>query len=49
MNRIIILVLLLTGNCLYAPNKSTVTLNGDWKLFYGLCDKNAPNTPDELY
>lgn len=40
MKRIILLVLIFTGNCLYAQNKSSVTLNGDWKLFYGLYDTN---------
>lgn len=46
MKRIIFLALLLMGNCLSAQNKSIVTLNGDWKLFYGLCNKNAPNSND---
>lgn len=25
-----------------------VSLNGSWKLYYGLCDRNAPENPDEL-
>jgi beta-mannosidase len=45
---IIFLVCLLMGNCLLGQNNTSVTLNGEWKLFYGPCDKNAPKTPDEL-
>jgi beta-mannosidase len=48
MKVFIFLALMLTVNCLYAQNNSTLTLSGEWKLFYGLCDKNAPNTPDEM-
>jgi beta-mannosidase len=31
-----------------AQNSHTVSLNGTWTLNYGLFDKNAPTTPDEL-
>jgi beta-mannosidase len=36
------------GNWLFSQNSANITLNGEWKLYYGLCDKNAPGTPDEL-
>ena len=26
----------------------TVSLDGSWDLSYGLCDENAPQTPDDL-
>jgi beta-mannosidase len=48
MRRNIFLVLLLIGNCLYGQGVTSKTLNGEWKLYYGLFDKNAPATPDEL-
>lgn len=31
-----------------SAQNETVSLNGQWNLSYGLCDKNAPSTPDEL-
>ena len=43
-----ILFLLCLSLCLHAQNKKSISLNGSWKLYYGLCDKNAPVTPDEL-
>ncbi|HAQ18574.1 MAG TPA: glycoside hydrolase family 2 [Prolixibacteraceae bacterium] len=44
----IFFVLFLTGNLLYGQNSTSFTLNGEWKLFYGLFDKNAPTIPAEL-
>ena len=48
MKKYIFIILLLQLNFLHGQNSTTKTLNGDWKLSYGLFDKNAPNTPDEL-
>jgi beta-mannosidase len=31
-----------------AQDGKSISLNGDWKLSYGLFDKNAPKTPGEL-
>ena len=33
---------------LEAKNNENISLNGLWKLYYGLSDKSAPSTPDEL-
>jgi hypothetical protein len=48
MNRTIIFVILLQGCVLNAQNLPTVSLNGEWKLCYGIYDRNTPVTPDEL-
>lgn len=48
MYKIILLLFLFGGNCLYGQNNTTKTLNGAWKLYYGPYDKNAPMTPDEI-
>lgn len=37
--QVIFFMCLLMGNCLLGKNNTSVTLNGEWKLFYGLCDK----------
>ncbi|MGV8137252.1 MAG: glycoside hydrolase family 2 protein [Mangrovibacterium sp.] len=33
---------------LSAEDLKNISLDGSWKLYYGLCDGNAPITPDEL-
>ncbi|MCE5347902.1 MAG: glycoside hydrolase family 2 [Bacteroidales bacterium] len=49
MRRILLLFLtMFLGNWLYSQNSTDKSLNGAWKLYYGICDKNAPETPDEL-
>ena len=48
MYKIVFLFFLAIGNCLYGQNSTSIALNGEWKLIYGLCDKNAPTNPDEL-
>lgn len=40
--------LVFLGTWLYAQNNSGISLSGEWKLFYGLYDLNAPGNPDEL-
>lgn len=45
---VIVLFLLFLNVCLYASNQPGISLNGTWKLYYGLCDTSAPTNPDEL-
>lgn len=47
MNRILIL-LLLCGNLLYGQKIQTISLNGNWKLSFGVADVNSPKSPLEL-
>jgi beta-mannosidase len=44
----LLLTLLFSGVWLYGQKNINITLSGEWKLYYGLYDKNAPGTPDEL-
>ena len=46
-NLLNVLFLLLLSSFVQARNNS-ISLNGQWKLYYSLYDKNAPTTPDEL-
>jgi beta-mannosidase len=48
MKRTIIIVFILQGCILNAQNIASVSLNGEWKLCYGIYDRNTPVTPDEL-
>jgi beta-mannosidase len=41
-------ILVYYGDCLLGQSKTNIPLCGDWKLYYGLYDKNAPRSPDEL-
>lgn len=45
---IIVLFLQVLSFYLQAQNNTGMSLNGFWKLYYGLYDKNAPATPDDL-
>ncbi len=45
---IIVLFQLFLSLCLQAYDHNCITLNGSWNLYYGLYDKNAPATPDDL-
>ncbi|HNW56729.1 MAG TPA: glycoside hydrolase family 2 TIM barrel-domain containing protein [Bacteroidales bacterium] len=45
---IILLISLVLGNCLYAQKSISKSLDGEWNLYYGVFDKNAPANPDEL-
>jgi len=42
------LVLIFAGNWLSGQNYTGIDLCGEWKLYYGLHDNNAPATPDDL-
>ena len=44
----VLFLLLLHGSFLHAQSNNIISLNGEWKLYYGLFNKNAPTTPDEL-
>ena len=46
--KVVFLAALFLGNWLYGQNNTFVYLSKDWKLYYGLHDKNAPANPDEL-
>ena len=51
VNRICLLIIasvLFWSSALQAQNKAEISLNGPWKLAYGLFDQNAPKTPAEL-
>jgi beta-mannosidase len=50
MNKIFffLVIFLFYGNSLPGQSKTSITLCGEWKLYYGINDKNAPSTPDEL-
>jgi beta-mannosidase len=48
MYRIIFIWFLILGNLLYGQKNTNILLCGEWKLYYGLYDKNAPSNPDEL-
>ncbi len=48
MKKLIFILFLFTGTVLFAQVKTNISLNGKWKLAYGLKDKNSPNTPNEL-
>jgi beta-mannosidase len=43
-----LVTLVFLGNWLFGQSNINITLCGEWNLFYGLYDKNAPGTPDEL-
>ena len=46
---IILVLLLVQGAFLNAQEITNISLNGgNWKLYYGPCNSNAPMTPDEL-
>ena len=42
------LITLSFGNSLWGQNSANISLCGEWKLYYGIHDKNAPQNPDEL-
>ena len=48
MKKILILLFLFSGNWLYSQGVINRTLSGNWKLYYGISDKDAPETPAEL-
>jgi beta-mannosidase len=48
MKRIIIILIILQGCILNAQNIVSVSLNGEWKLCYGIYDRNSPVNPDAL-
>jgi beta-mannosidase len=48
MRTFIFIFCLLPGLFLQANNLTVKSLNGPWKLYYGLYDKDAPATPDQL-
>lgn len=48
MRTVIALVLVLHGYLLNAQNTGSISLNGEWKLFYGLHDRNSDLTPGEM-
>ncbi len=50
MNKILLIseILVFLAGCFPAQCNTSITLNGEWKLYYGLYDKNAPVNPDEL-
>ncbi|MCE5347900.1 MAG: glycoside hydrolase family 2 [Bacteroidales bacterium] len=49
MNKVIlVLAAILSGYWLYGQTNSDKSLNGEWKLYYGPYDRNAPATPYEL-
>jgi beta-mannosidase len=39
---------LFLGNSLFGQNNTNMSLCGEWRLYYGPHDKNAPANPDEL-
>ena len=51
INQIVLLInvfILFPSLVIQAQNKTEISLNGQWKLSYGLYDQNAPQTPAEL-
>ncbi len=48
MKRITIILILLQGIILHAQNNTSVSLDGDWQLSYGIYDRDNEVTPDEL-
>ena len=44
----LLLIFILMGYFLNAQTNESISLNGKWKLYYGLYDKNAPETPERL-
>ena len=48
MKKLFLFFLIIFATLSLAAQNETVSLNGQWNLSYGLCDKNAPSTPDEL-
>ena len=46
--RTIIILIILQGCILNAQNTASISLNGEWKLSYGIYDRNTPVTPDDL-
>ena len=48
MKEILTILLLFAANLMYSQNPSRLSLNGQWKLYYGLYNKNAPADPAEL-
>ena len=48
MHRFLILYFLLIVNIVSSQNSLNFSLDGPWKLTYGLNDSNSPKTPDEL-
>lgn len=45
---LIIVSILCVNSTLQAQNQSGISLNGQWKLAYGVYDKDAPQTPAEF-
>ncbi len=48
MKKILILLFLFSGNWLYSQGVTSRTLSGNWKLYYGISEKDSPETPAEL-
>ena len=48
MKKLFLFFLIIFATLSLSAQNETVSLNGQWNLTYGLCDKNAPATPDEL-
>jgi beta-mannosidase len=44
----LLIAILFWGSALQAQNQAGITLNGPWKLSYGLYDANAPHSPVQL-
>ncbi len=44
----LLIAFLFWSSVLQAQNKATISLNGSWKLSYGIHEQNAPQTPGEL-
>ena len=48
MKKLFLFFLIIFATLSMSAQNEIVSLNGQWNLTYGLCDKNAPATPDEL-
>ncbi|MBR4217769.1 MAG: glycoside hydrolase family 2 [Bacteroidales bacterium] len=48
MKKLFLFFLIIFATLSLSAQNEIVSLNGQWNLTYGLCDKNAPATPDEL-
>ena len=48
IQRFLILYFLFTANGVFCQNSSTLSLDGQWKLIYGLNDSTSPQTPEKL-
>lgn len=48
MRRIVFYLFVIQGLILYAQDDVDITLNGEWKLSYGIFDRNTPLNPDEI-